>query len=101
MQAADRRSERRVAIRTRSVAAIAACLAAYVVTASAGASANDAEVRRFPQTHISKEQWRQFLDETKRRPGAVVMERTELTPIIVPEERAVYFFTKPRHPAHP
>src|SRR3954468_491101 len=101
MQAADRRSERRVPIWTRSVAAIAACLAAYGITASAGASANDAEVGRFPQPHISKEQWRQFLDETKGRPGAVVMKRADLTRIIVPEESAVYFFTKPRHPAHP
>jgi hypothetical protein len=41
------------------------------------------------------------LEETKEKPSAVVVDRADLIRIVIPQESAVYFFTKPRHPAHP
>jgi hypothetical protein len=81
--------------------ATGACFAAHLICSQASADATDGEARRFPQAHIKKAEWQQFLVETKRKPGAFVLDRAGHTGIVVPQERAIYFFTKQSHPAHP
>jgi hypothetical protein len=63
--------------------------------------APEGEVRRFPQARITAEQWRTFLQETRSKEGAVAIRYVNLTRIVVRQEAAVYFFTRPNHPAHP
>ncbi len=67
---------------------------------AADAAYESPEARRFSQTRITATQWRGFLKETQAKHGAVTVEYAQVVRIIVLNEAAVYFFTKPVHPAH-
>ena len=87
--------------RTQRVASVAAAILAWMIHVDASADTKDLELRRFRETHITKAQWHKFFDETRSKPDAVMVDRVQLTRIVVPREAAVYVFTKPSHPAHP
>jgi hypothetical protein len=70
------------------------------LSVAADAAYESREARRFPQTRITATQWRGFLEETQAKHGAVTVEYAQVLRIIVLDEAAVYFFTKPVHPAH-
>jgi hypothetical protein len=67
---------------------------------AADAAHEGPEARRFAQSAITAMQWRGFLRETQAKHGAATAEYAQVVRIIVPDEAAVYFFTKPVHPAH-
>ena len=89
------------ALRNWKLAPTAAYLAATLMCWQPCTASTDVEARRFPQSHIKKAQWYQFLVETEGKPGAVILNHARETRIVVPQESAIYFFTKQSHPAHP
>ena len=87
--------------RAQRLASVAATILAWMIHVEASADAKDLELRRFREAHITKAQWHKFFDETRSKPDAVIVDRVQLTRIVVPREAAVYVFTKPSHPAYP
>jgi len=79
--------------------AVATLLCLLNVHVTAGAI--DPEARRFAQTHITNAQWHAFFKETQDKRRAIILDRADVTRIVVPREAAVYFFTRLDHPAHP
>jgi hypothetical protein len=76
-------------------------LALTLACSFTGAETLDPEARRFPRTHISTKEWRIFLKETRAKRHARQADHERHTEIEVPQERAVYIFTRKTHPAHP
>jgi hypothetical protein len=73
----------------------------YLLPFAADARSDNAEARKFPHSHITSNQWRELLRETQGKEDAVTVEYAYVMRTLVRTEAAVYFFTKPEHPAHP
>jgi hypothetical protein len=76
---------------------------ALAITLSHLAHAQSDPPRRFPQSHITAQQWEEFFKEIKAKPDAQDVSRPQtpdITVIAVPSESTMYFFTRPG-PAHP
>jgi hypothetical protein len=77
--------------------AIGAALVLFCAALTAARAGSFSE-RRFPQAHITADQWQTFFDEVKAKPGAQDISRPErpnITAIAVPAEKTIYLFTKP------
>lgn len=59
--------------------------------------------KRFHQPQITATEWRQYFEEIKNTPGAVIQTGQEQTLITINtnERHEAYFFTTLTHPAHP
>ena len=81
-----------------------ACALALALAGSGSATAASDVLRRFPQSQITPQEWQAFLDEVKAKPGARDLSRRSVPSvdaIEVPDERTIYFFTRPGWAAHP
>src|SRR5690242_15955521 len=72
-------------------------LALLSFVATAGAE----EGRRFPQDHITVEDWNTYFAEVKALPGVTVRESDLQTTIADPKTNTIYAFTTAKNPAHP
>jgi hypothetical protein len=93
--------QRRVAAGACRIVLVAACMLVSGTHGNANAAQTVSEERRFPKPHITKAQWEAFFAETLSKPGAIVIDRADITRIVVPQESAVFFFTKRSHFTHP
>jgi hypothetical protein len=61
-----------------------------------------AQERRFPDEHITAEEWNTYLAEVKALPNVTIKEDDQQTTITREEPTlTIYSFTKPANPAHP
>lgn len=56
---------------------------------------------RFPKAKITYEEWRTYFNEVANKPSARRNVSGDEFVVDIPDEYAVYFFTTPKHPAHP
>ncbi|MEO8629449.1 MAG: hypothetical protein ABI612_15315 [Betaproteobacteria bacterium] len=84
-----------------SAALVLSICCAGVLSAAPADQSGDPQARRFPRTNITAQEWSTYLNEVRRRPGAVEVDRGTIKRIDVASEAAVYFFTRPAHAAYP
>ncbi len=99
ISARDYRWPRSLSLASKALMLSICCAA--TLSAVADDHPGDPQARRFPRTNITAQEWSTYLNEVRRRPGAVEVNRGTIKRIDVPNEAAVYFFTRPAHAAYP